>query len=29
MRALPPARRLMLPWNEIARQLHDFYKVSD
>ena len=29
MRTLPPARRLMLPWNEIARQLHDFYKVSD
>ena len=29
MRALPPARRLMLPWNEIARQLRDFYNVSD
>lgn len=29
MRALPPARRLMLPWNEIARQLHDFYAVSE
>ena len=29
MRALPPARRLMLPWNEIARQLRDFYAVSD
>jgi ATP-dependent DNA helicase DinG len=28
MRALPPARRLMLPWNEIARQLKDFYSVS-
>jgi ATP-dependent DNA helicase DinG len=29
MRALPPARRLMLPWPEISRQLHDFYGVSD
>jgi ATP-dependent DNA helicase DinG len=29
MRALPPARRLMLPWKEIARQLSDFYRVSD
>ena len=29
MRALPPARRLMLPWPEIARQLKDFYSVSD
>jgi ATP-dependent DNA helicase DinG len=29
MRALPPARRLMLPWNEISRQLRDFYSVSD
>jgi ATP-dependent DNA helicase DinG len=29
MRALPPARRLMLPWPEIARQLKDFYAVSD
>lgn len=29
MRALPPARRLMLPWQEIARQLRDFYAVSD
>ena len=29
MRALPPARRLMLPWNEITRQLRDFYRVSD
>lgn len=29
MRALPPARRLMLPWPEIARQLRDFYAVSD
>jgi Rad3-related DNA helicases len=29
MRALPPARRLMLPWAEIARQLKDFYAVSD
>ncbi len=29
MRALPPARRLMLPWREIARQLRDFYGVSD
>ena len=28
MRALPPARRLMLPWAEIARQLRDFYGVS-
>jgi ATP-dependent DNA helicase DinG len=28
MRALPPARRLMLPWAEIARQLRDFYAVS-
>ncbi len=28
MRALPPARRLMLPWAEIARQLRDFYEVS-
>jgi ATP-dependent DNA helicase DinG len=29
MRALPPARRLMLPWAEISRQLRDFYAVSD
>jgi len=29
MRALPPARRLMLPWPEIARQLKVFYGVSD
>ncbi len=29
MRALPPARRLMLPWPEISRQLRDFYAVSD
>jgi ATP-dependent DNA helicase DinG len=29
MLALPPARRLMLPWSEIARQLKDFYAVSD
>jgi ATP-dependent DNA helicase DinG len=29
MRALPPARRLMLPWPEISRQLRDFYGVSD
>jgi ATP-dependent DNA helicase DinG len=29
MRALPPARRLMLPWPEIARQLKVFYAVSD
>jgi ATP-dependent DNA helicase DinG len=29
MRTLPPARRLMLPWDEIARQLKVFYSVSD
>ena len=29
MRALPPARRLMLPWAETSRQLRDFYAVSD
>jgi ATP-dependent DNA helicase DinG len=29
MRALPPARRLMLPWAEISRQLRDFYAVSE
>jgi ATP-dependent DNA helicase DinG len=29
LRGLPPARRLMATWNEIARQLADFYSVSD
>jgi len=29
MRALPPAKRLMLPWATISRQLRDFYAVSD
>jgi ATP-dependent DNA helicase DinG len=29
MRALPPARRLMLPWAAISGQLRDFYAVSD
>jgi len=29
MRALPPARRLMLPWPDISRQLRNFYGVSD
>jgi ATP-dependent DNA helicase DinG len=29
MRALPPARRILLTWNEISRQLRDFYTVSE
>jgi ATP-dependent DNA helicase DinG len=29
MRALPAAKRLMLPWATISRQLRDFYAVSD
>jgi ATP-dependent DNA helicase DinG len=29
MRALPPARRITLGWDEISRQLRDFYLVSD
>ena len=29
LRALPPARRILVHWNEISRQLRDFYAVSD
>jgi len=29
MRALPPARRILLGWDEISRQLRDFYLVSE
>jgi len=29
MRALPPARRILSGWNEISRQLHAFYSVSE
>lgn len=29
LRALPPARRIQIHWNEIARQLRDFYAVSE
>jgi ATP-dependent DNA helicase DinG len=29
LRALPPARRLLLPWPEIVGQLREFYTVSD
>jgi len=28
MQALPPARRVIMRWDEIARQLRDFYAVS-
>jgi ATP-dependent DNA helicase DinG len=29
MRALPPARRILSGWDEISRQLHSFYSVSE
>lgn len=29
LRGLPPARRLLLPWADVARQLRDFYSVSE
>lgn len=29
LRALPPARRILLSWDEISRQLRDFYSVSE
>ena len=29
LRALPPARRILVHWNEISRQLRDFYAVSE
>jgi ATP-dependent DNA helicase DinG len=29
MRALPPARRILVHWNEVSRQLRDFYTVTD
>ncbi|MEP6508101.1 MAG: helicase C-terminal domain-containing protein, partial [Gemmatimonadales bacterium] len=29
LRALPPAKRILLSWDEISRQLRDFYSVSD
>jgi ATP-dependent DNA helicase DinG len=29
LRALPPARRILVHWDEISRQLRDFYAVSD
>jgi len=29
MRALPPAKRIIAGWNETARQLKDFYAVSE
>ena len=29
LRAVPPARRILVHWNEISRQLRDFYAVSD
>jgi len=29
MRALPPARRIISGWSETARQLEDFYAVSE
>ncbi|HUR00507.1 MAG TPA: helicase C-terminal domain-containing protein [Gemmatimonadaceae bacterium] len=29
MRALPPARRILSGWDEISRQLRDFYMVSE
>jgi ATP-dependent DNA helicase DinG len=29
LKALPPARRLFLPWADVVRQLRDFYPVSE
>jgi ATP-dependent DNA helicase DinG len=29
LRALPPARRIQVNWNDTARQLREFYAVSD
>jgi ATP-dependent DNA helicase DinG len=29
LRALPPARRMLVHWNEVERQLREFYSVSD
>ncbi|MEO7368218.1 MAG: helicase C-terminal domain-containing protein [Gemmatimonadaceae bacterium] len=29
LRALPPAKRILLSWDEISRQLRDFYSVSE
>lgn len=29
LRALPPARRILVDWNDISRQLHEFYAVSE
>jgi ATP-dependent DNA helicase DinG len=29
LRALPPARKIQVHWNEVARQLREFYAVSD
>jgi ATP-dependent DNA helicase DinG len=29
LRALPPARRVILPWADVAKQLRDFYSVSE
>ncbi len=29
LRALPPSRRLLLPWVDVARQLREFYSVSE
>ena len=29
LRALPPARRIQVNWDDAARQLREFYAVSD
>ena len=29
LRALPPARKIQVHWNDVARQLREFYAVSD
>lgn len=29
LRALPPARRILVDWNDISRQLREFYAVSE
>ena len=29
LRALPPAKRILVHWNDISRQLRDFYAVSE
>jgi len=29
MRALPPARRILVHWDEVSRQLREFYAVSE